>query len=99
MMRLMLCAQNLSHQSLVPDAVERASIITRCRSHFLKEIMGKKRRKSNRENNGENQTEKIKWKIPQKIITPKVDFNEFVQNSLCCDMGMIIFDLNGYGGC
>ena len=25
--------------------------------------------------------------------TRKVDFNEFVQNSLCCDMGVIIFDL------
>ena len=29
----------------------------------------------------------------------KADFNEFVQNYLCCDMGMIIFDLHGYGGC
>ena len=29
----------------------------------------------------------------------KVDFKEFVQNSLCCDMGLIIFDLHGYGGC
>ena len=26
----------------------------------------------------------------------KVYFNEFGQNSLCCDMGMIIFDLHGY---
>ena len=29
----------------------------------------------------------------------KVDFNEFVQNSLGCDMGMITFDLRGYGDC
>ena len=29
----------------------------------------------------------------------KVDFNEFVQNSLCCDIGMIIFVLHGYEGC
>ena len=28
----------------------------------------------------------------------KVDINEFVQNSLFSDMGMIIFDLHGYGG-
>ena len=32
-------------------------------------------------------------------IQRKVDFNEFVQNSLCCDMYMIILDLHGYGGC
>ena len=29
----------------------------------------------------------------------KVYYDEFVQNSLGCDMGMIIFDLHGYGGC
>ena len=33
------------------------------------------------------------------IQTWKVYFNEFVQNSLCCNIGMIIFDLHGYGGC
>ena len=27
----------------------------------------------------------------------KVDFNEFVQNPLCCDMDMIIFGLHSYG--
>ena len=29
----------------------------------------------------------------------KFDTNEFVQNSLCCNMGMIIFDLQSHGGC
>ena len=29
----------------------------------------------------------------------KFDFNEFVQNSLCCNMGMVVFDLRGYGDC
>ena len=29
----------------------------------------------------------------------KFHINKFVQNSLCCNMGMIIFDLLGYGGC
>ena len=27
------------------------------------------------------------------------DLLNFVQNSLCCNMGMIIFDLQGYAGC
>ena len=36
---------------------------------------------------------------PNNISHRKVDFNQFVQNYLCCDMGMIIFDLHGYGGC
>ena len=29
----------------------------------------------------------------------KFDTNEFARNSLCCNMGMIIFDLRGCGGC
>ena len=36
---------------------------------------------------------------PNHTAHRKVDFNEFVQNSLCCDMGIIIFDLHGYEGC
>ena len=34
-----------------------------------------------------------------KLYIPQISFfNEFVQNYLGCDMGMIIFDLHGYGG-
>jgi hypothetical protein len=29
----------------------------------------------------------------------KVDFNELIQKILCCDKGIITFDLNCYGGC
>ena len=36
---------------------------------------------------------------PNHTSHKKVDFNEFVQNSLGCNMGIIIFDLHGYGGC
>ena len=36
---------------------------------------------------------------PNHTSHRKVQFNEFVENSLCCDMGTIIFDLHGYGGC
>ena len=36
---------------------------------------------------------------PNHISYRKVYINEFVQNSLHCNMGMIIFDLGGYGGC
>ena len=36
---------------------------------------------------------------PNHTSHRKVYFNEFVQNSLGCDMGIIIFDLHGYGGC
>ena len=35
----------------------------------------------------------------KSYILQKVYFNEFVQNSLGGNMGMIIFDLRGYGGC
>ena len=36
---------------------------------------------------------------PNHTSYRKVHFIEFVQNSLHCNMGMIIFDLHGYGGC
>ena len=29
----------------------------------------------------------------------KVYFNEFVQNSLCCNISIVSFSLHGYGGC
>ena len=32
----------------------------------------------------------------EKILENNLDI---VQNSLCCDMGMIIFDLHGYADC
>ena len=34
-----------------------------------------------------------------KHPTEKFIFNEFVQKSLCCDMGINIFDLHDDGGC
>ena len=37
--------------------------------------------------------------LPNHIFYRKFDFNEVVHNSLCFNMGMIIFDLRGYGGC
>ena len=36
---------------------------------------------------------------PNHTSHRKVDFNEFVQNYLGCDMGIIIFDLHGFEGC
>ena len=36
---------------------------------------------------------------PNHTSYRKFDTNEFVQNSLCCNMGIIIFDLRGCGGC
>ena len=36
---------------------------------------------------------------PNHTSHRKVQFYEFVQIVLCCDMGTIIFDLHGYGGC
>ena len=36
---------------------------------------------------------------PNHTSYRKFDFNEFVRNPLCCNMVMIIFDLQGYGGC
>ena len=35
---------------------------------------------------------------PNHTSYRKFHTNEFVQNSLCCNMGMIIFDLQGYRG-
>ena len=32
---------------------------------------------------------------PNHTSHREVDFNEVFQNSLCCDVGMIIFDLHG----
>jgi hypothetical protein len=35
---------------------------------------------------------------PNHTSHRKIDFNEYIQNYLCCDMGMIIFELDGYRG-
>ena len=37
--------------------------------------------------------------ITDQTIIPTENFNEFVANVLCDEMGMIIFDLQGCRGC